>query len=142
MRAEFVVKGEPVGKARPRVTRFGHAYTPETTVLYENLIKMEYERQCGDVYFQRGTPICLRVTAFHGIPKSASKKKQAEMLGGKIRPMSKGDLDNVVKTVGDALNGVAYDDDVQVVQIYAERFYSDNPRIQVGVQSVPDEEQE
>ena len=43
----FTVLGEPVGKARQRVTRFG-TYTPEATTMYENLIKTEYRRQCRD----------------------------------------------------------------------------------------------
>lgn len=135
MRASFSVAGEPTGKARPRVTRTGHAYTPAKTVLYENLIKVEFENQCDGVYFEKGVPVALSVSAFYGIPKSARKKELEKMLAGEVRPTKRGDLDNVVKTVADALNGFAYYDDSQIVQIYAERFYSDKPRIDVIVRS-------
>lgn len=40
--AEIVIKGEPVGKGRPKFARQGNyvkTYTPEKTVEYENLIK-------------------------------------------------------------------------------------------------------
>lgn len=135
MRASFSVAGEPTGKARPRVTRTGHAYTPEKTVLYENLIKMEYESQCGDAYCEKDVPVALSISAFYGIPKSATKRKREEMLAGEIRPTKKPDADNLAKLVGDALNGIAYYDDSQIVQCYVEKFYSDKPRVDVIVRS-------
>lgn len=136
MNAIFTVMGEPVGKARPRVTKFGHAYTPEKTVLYENLVKLEYERQCGAEKIQKPNMVALNVTAYFGIPSSASKKKRKEMLCGYTRPTKKPDCDNIFKTVADALNGLAYDDDSQVVSASIEKYYSDSPRIEVTVGSI------
>ena len=138
--ATFTVPGEPKGKARPIVAK-GHAFTPQKTVLYENLIKVEYERQCGDKMFVKPTPVELEVFAYYSIPKNTSKKKRKMMLEGKIRPIKPSDIDNVYKTVADALNGVAYDDDVQVVRCYAEKFYSDDPRIIVGVRELEEEDE-
>ena len=135
MKAEFTVMGEPVGKARPRVTRMGHAYTPEKTVLYENLIKMEFERQCGEQRVHKPDSVELSVVAYFQIPSSASRKKRGEMENGYIRPTKKPDADNLLKCVGDALNGLAYDDDSQVVQCHVEKWYSDTPRIEVTVRS-------
>ena len=43
----FTIPGPPQGKARVRTCRNGHSYTPENTVLYENLVKTEFLRQCG-----------------------------------------------------------------------------------------------
>ena len=50
-----------------------------------------------------------------GIPSSFSKKKKEQALDGEIRPTKKPDVDNVLKAVMDALNGVWYLDDKQVV---------------------------
>ena len=80
MKVIFTVPGEPQGKARAR-TCGGHTYTPEKTVLYENLIKTEYARQCGNRKFSilsDGTaqPVAVRIEAVYGIPKSYSKKKK------------------------------------------------------------------
>lgn len=56
----------------------------------------------------------------------------------KIRPMKKPDNDNIVKVVQDALNLVAYHDDVQVVDCQLRKFYSENPRVVVTIQEAPD----
>lgn len=133
---EFTVLGEPKGKQRPRFARAGNyvrTYTPEKTVLYENLIRTEYERQCGGVFFEKDVPLDIRVTAYYSIPKSVSKTKRSLMLDNKIRPIKKCDGSNLLKAVEDALNGVAYRDDVQLVDIQVRRFYSDRPRVVVTI---------
>jgi Holliday junction resolvase RusA-like endonuclease len=128
----FTVLGEPVGKARQRVTRFG-TYTPEKTVLYENLIKTEYRRQCNDHRFEDKQPLCMEVKAEYMIPASASKAKRAAMARGEIRPMKKPDWDNVGKVVSDALNKLAYRDDTQIVDCTVRKFYSERPKITVKI---------
>lgn len=51
------------------------------------------------------------------------------------RPQKRGDLDNVLKAAFDALNGVAWDDDSQVVELHALRLDDKhNPRLEVSVQ--------
>ena len=131
--ATFTVPGEPTGKARPIVTRSGHAYTPQKTVLYENLIKLEYGQQCGNMKYAKPKAVEMEIFAYYTIPSSASKKKQAEMRNGKIRPIKKPDADNLCKVVADSLNGIAYDDDAQIVKCTVEKYYGDDPRIIVGV---------
>ncbi len=121
MKVIFTVPGEPQGKARAR-TCGGHTYTPEKTVLYENLIKTEYARQCGNLKFATlsdGTaqPVAVRIEAVYGIPKSYSKKKRERALNGELAPTKKPDADNIAKVVCDALNGVAYVDDTQVIDL-------------------------
>lgn len=121
MKVIFTVPGEPQGKARAR-TCGGHTYTPEKTVLYENLIKTEYARQCGNRKFSilsDGTaqPVAVRIDAVYGIPKSYSKKNRERALSGELAPTKKPDADNIAKVVCDALNGVAYVDDTQVIDL-------------------------
>ena len=41
----FEIPGEPVAKARPRVTKQGITYTPKKTENYENLVKLCYMQQ-------------------------------------------------------------------------------------------------
>lgn len=138
MKLKFVVLGEPAGKGRPRFTTAGpyvKTYTPEKTVNYENLVKLEYQRQCKGSRFADGDAIDLRITAYYSIPKSASKKKRLLMLCHAIRPMKKPDNDNVVKVIQDALNLVAFHDDVQIVDCQLRKFYSDRPRVEVTLQN-------
>lgn len=135
MSITFTVLGEPVGKARQRVTRFG-TYTPEATTMYENLIKTEYRRQCRDHRFDDKQPLRMEIRAEYLIPATASKVKRAAMLRGEIRPMKKPDWDNVGKVVSDALNKLAYYDDKQIVECTVRKFYSDRPRVEITIEEI------
>lgn len=144
MKINFTVLGKPVAKQRPRLSKRGNnaiIYTPNETILYENLIKTEYRRQCGDQRFADNDMIDLKVVAYYEIPASASKRKQEAMKVGEIRPTKKPDADNVLKVVGDSLNGIAYRDDAQVVEALIKKFYSHNPRLEVAMHNICSEEQ-
>lgn len=131
---EFIIPGEPKGKGRPRIVnrgKFSKAYTPQETVAYENLIKVEYELQAERYKFSNGTFLEMRIEAYHSIPGSVSKKRRAMMLSGEIRPIKKVDCDNLIKVVADALNQVAYKDDTQIVECKCYKYYSDDPCVKV-----------
>lgn len=133
---KFTVLGEPQGKGRPRFQKAGQyvrTYTPDKTVAYENLVKLEYRRQCGDYKFEKEQQLDVRIAAYYSIPKSASKKKRSQMLANELRPTKKPDVDNVVKVVLDSLNQIAYHDDVQVVDCQLRKFYGENPRVVVVI---------
>jgi crossover junction endodeoxyribonuclease RusA len=50
------------------------------------------------------------------------------------RPAKRGDLDNRLKVLGDALNGIAWNDDKQIGEIHARQFDDKkNPRVVVTV---------
>lgn len=139
MQVRFTVLGEPKGKGRPRATvrgGFAKVYTPKDTVVYENLVRMEYRQQCGDYMFPEGAVLDMRIAAFYSIPKSASKKKRKQMEDGSIRPVKKPDMDNVVKSIADSLNGVAYRDDTQIVDCAVRKFYSDKPRVVITIKEI------
>lgn len=132
---KITIPGEPCGKARPRVVRngnFSRAYTPEKTVNYENLVKLEYQRQCGSTCITEGG-VHMRIIARFGIPSSASKRKKSEMLRGAIRPTKKPDCDNIIKIICDALNGIAYKDDAQVVSVTIDKIYDTMPSVEVEI---------
>ena len=78
-------------------------------------------------------PVSVTILARYPIPKSATKAKRAGMISGALLPTKKPDLDNVAKIVCDALNGVAYKDDAQVVELRVHKRFSENPQIQVIV---------
>lgn len=120
--------------AIPKRWRVVQPYTPEKTVSYENLVRLEYRRQCNDFKFPKDTPLDVRITAYYGIPKSASKKKAQLMRERKIRPMKKPDFDNIGKIVCDSLNDIAYHDDAQIVDAQVRKFFSDDPRVVVTIQ--------
>jgi len=133
----FVVPGQPVGKGRPRASTRGgfvRMYTDAKTLSYEAAIAHQATFAMS-VWSVFETAISLRVVAFYGIPPSWPKRKQLQALHGELIP-GKPDLDNVAKAVLDALNGVVYVDDKQVVKLVAEKRYSYDPRIEVYVHEV------
>ena len=137
MRVQFTIPGEPKGKGRHRTaTRGAYAvqYSDQKTVIYENLTKMEFRRQCKAFRFPDGTELDMRIYAYYGIPKSVSKKKRELMLAGEIRPTKKPDWDNIGKIISDSLNQIGYRDDAEIVDGMVRKFYSDEPRVVVVVQ--------
>lgn len=140
----FMVPGEPAGKGRPRFairkSRDGGSFvsvrTPDKTVVYENLIKIEYQQQTGRHRFPDDAMLEMEIEAFFGIPKGASKKRKAAMLTGDVRPTKKPDADNVLKAVADALNDIAYRDDTQLVDCIVHKYYDTEPRVIVTITQV------
>lgn len=136
---QFDVPGAPVGKGRPRAGRSfgGHVrmYTPERTVNYESTVALFAAQAMAGRPLIAG-PVKLGLNIELAIPASWSKKKQAAALAGTVRPCVKPDVDNVAKIFGDALNGVVWKDDTQIVLLVASKAYSDTPRVQVFVEQL------
>ena len=134
MDATFTIHSEPVGKARPRVTSRG-TFTPKKTRDYERQVQIEYGTQCRNKCFD-GKPLMVEITANFSIPKSKSRKDRVSMLAGEIRPTKKPDCDNIAKAILDALNGIAYNDDSQVVSCSVKKFYAAEPSVIVRIREV------
>jgi len=132
----FAVEGEPVGKGRPRFARKGSfvsTYTPKKTASYEERVRNEYKKQAFNHRFPDDAPLKIEISAFYGVPKSASKAKKEEMLLGKAKPTKKPDLDNVIKIIADSLNGIAYKDDAQIIEASIRKHFSEFPRVEVKI---------
>jgi len=139
----FEVPGVPVPKARARVTRAGITYTPRETLNYENLVRVCYQSACpGRAPVPAGVPLALRLDAYFPLPATAPRLLRRHLEGGGLLPMnSRPDLDNLVKTVLDALNRIAWADDGQVAEITARKFRTvDAPRLVVRVDGVDSRE--
>ena len=128
---EIIVEGKFVGKQRPRIGRYGNVYTPQKTKDYEELIRQEYIRNFGER--RTNAPVSIEIIAYFEIPKSWSKKKKEQACLGIIKPTTKPDIDNITKTILDALNGVAYEDDKQVVYCSILKWYSIEPKVAINI---------
>ena len=134
MRIEFSVPGDPRGKGRPRFSTYGGrpiAYTDSRTKAYEQLVMKCYMDVPGEHVFPEDAAVFMFITAYFKIPKATPKLKVRLMKQGVIRPLKAPDWDNIGKIICDALNGIAYKDDSRVVYGSVEKFYSDNPRVEV-----------
>lgn len=137
----FIVDGRVQPKQRPKVYRNkytgqAHAVTPRQTIEYENKVKASYIDAEG-IKFEGAVEMVVNI--YTEIPKSVSKKKRAEMLLNE-RPITKtGDIDNLFKAISDALNGLAYDDDSQIVDGYIHKYYSEQARAEIIIREATNE---
>ena len=140
MEYRFTVLGDPVAKARPKfrtVTTksgktFGSAYTPKKSTSFENLVKTSFSAQVGAVV-PTELGVKLKVTAYF-MPPQATPKYRKELIRTTLVPvLKKPDIDNVVKSVLDALNQVVYQDDKQVYSMICNKFFSFRPRTEVTI---------
>lgn len=113
---EFKHIGKIVPKGRPRFAR-GRVHTPKRTKQYQKDIALAALVARGPWRALEG-PVCLRVHAFYRC--NSHKAAQSPCYGGGGR----GDLDNVLKAISDACNGVLYLDDRQIVEIAARQSYA------------------
>jgi len=122
----FKVNANPVGKQRARYAKRGNfvqTYTPDKTRNYESLIKEAAIQAMGSNEILE-TPVNLYLYIRAPIPKSYSKKRSEACLNGSEKPIKKPDASNVLKSVEDAMNGVVYKDDSQIVNIHVSKVYS------------------
>jgi Holliday junction resolvase RusA-like endonuclease len=126
-----------MGKQRPKFARMGKftkTYTPEKTVSYETLVKEMYALAEGEYYENK--QLMIDVKACFSIPESKSKKVKDAMREGTFQPTKKPDCDNILKIICDALNGVAYKDDSQIVAAGITKWYADKPEVRVTLSEV------
>lgn len=134
----LTIDGEPVGKGRPRVTTrgsFAHAYTPKKTKNYERTIVNSFLEKYNYDNMLKG-PIEANIKGYFSIPKSSNKTIRKLMAENLIRHTKKPDIDNIAKSVLDSLNGLAYEDDSQVVKLIGEKLYSENPRVELYLKEI------
>lgn len=141
METAFSIPGKPFGKQRPKFSRVGRyvkTFTPDKTVSYENLVKFAYIGACKG-HFPDNALLEVSIFAYYQIPTGTSKSKRARMIEHDIRPGKKPDADNIAKVICDALNGLAYKDDNAIAVLRVEKFYSENPRVDVIIRELNEE---
>ena len=127
MRVEFTVCGKPQGKARPRFSRRSNSiYTPKKTEMYEAQIAKAYKLAANGFTFGE-CPVEIWITAV--FPKAKTSKKEY--------PTIKPDIDNIQKAVFDGLNGIAYNDDKQILTAVIHKTFckleGEKPRLLITV---------
>lgn len=108
MRHEFTVYGIVRGQGRPRVDyKRKRTYKPKQDKQYERKIKEAYINSNGGHFGNK--PLAMVVISHRELPKSKPKRITEEH--DTLTP----DASNILKSVEDALNKIAYDDDSQIV---------------------------
>lgn len=131
----FTFYGEAIAKGRPRATAFAgraRVYTPARTAAFEGKVRAVAKDAMARLG-SRPTPDAVRVEiAFdRQVPVSWSRTRKAAHLGQPI--VSGADIDNQVKAILDALNGVVWEDDVQVSDLSVSRRWADAHAFRISV---------
>lgn len=114
----------PVAKARPRIGKWG-AYTPAKTARFERAVRNVASRFAPSRPFSGA--VSLTVTF---VMKAPQRRVRDE-------PTSRPDIDNLVKSVADALNGMFWLDDAQITVLQAVKIYDwvdRRPRIELAIE--------
>lgn len=128
----IIVDGMAKGKQRPRFSRKTHTvYTPSATTDFEKRVKQAWLDGYGDL--KAHGEVMVSMQFYYPVPKSDSKKVRKAKLDEEIAPTIKPDIDNLIKSVLDGLNGVAFGDDKQVTSITAAKLYSEKAHTIVSV---------
>jgi Holliday junction resolvase RusA-like endonuclease len=131
-----VIAGLPVAKGRARMTRRGIAYTPAATRKYE-----AHGRLAAQLAMNGRPPIAVpvraEITVGLPVPASWSAKRRDAALRGNIRPTTRPDADNYVKSALDACNGIVVADDSLVVDLVAIKRYASVPALTITIAPLP-----
>ncbi|BDZ40797.1 hypothetical protein GCM10025865_00960 [Paraoerskovia sediminicola] len=103
----FRTDGEPVSKSRARFTKRGskvHTYTPQHTKDAEAAVALQFARNGGRLCADADVTFGVAATFYHG-----TRQRR--------------DVDNMLKLILDGLNGVAWVDDNQVVEVAGRKAY-------------------
>lgn len=133
-----VIPGPPFGKGRPRFNRAtGFVYTPTETRNREAFVRERATTAMGGRDRLDG-PVHMEVLITIEPPASWSGRQRKLALAGARRPVGKPDLDNCIKSLADAFEGVVFRNDTQVVAVSAAKRYGEREETIVVVRPVPE----
>lgn len=120
----------PIPSPRPRVGKYGTMYAPngkKNKKLIRDMIMNQIPEDVLNNPLE--SEVYLNTKFYLPIPENFSKTDREIAERGYIRPIVKPDFDNFIKTYMDALKGIVWVDDAQVVKSVEEKLYSYNPRV-------------
>ena len=128
--------GQPQGKGRPRFHRIGKfvsTYTPAKTRKYEKALAAKAAAAMnGNAMLLQ--PLRVSVTAALAVPPSWPHRRRDAALVGARLPTTRPDADNFLKIAMDALNGIVWKDDAQIVEATVCKRYSETPSMTIAVE--------
>lgn len=132
----FIVEGNPHAQQRARATSVNgkvRMYDPEASVSFKELVAYSALRYRPEKLLEGAITLTLDICRV--MPKNFSKKKIEQAKSGILRPTSKPDTSNYLKGVEDALNGIIWRDDSQIVTVIVRKWYGVRPGTFVQIES-------
>ena len=141
----IVVAGEAVPLKAPQFRniktrdgrQFTSAYQPSHVKKYQTHIRMQAEAAMHDRDPMTG-PLVLAATFVMPMPKSFSKRRVGQALIGAERPITRPDCSNLLKALEDAMTGIVYRDDAQLVEVHVRKVFGSKPQMQAEIKPLGD----
>lgn len=132
---EFELDIPPLASPRPRFAKKGkyvQTYMPTHYTEHKEHVARLVTSMLPDDFEITRNGIDMRIVFIMPIPKSFSKKKRAEVIdkGHIMKP----DLDNLIKTYKDALEGIIYNNDSQICCVEAIKMYGEVPKVVIEME--------
>ena len=137
-RMEFYVEGKVVPKQSFRYSYKG-GYISNDVRLYAHKVRNSFESEYPNWRVDNKNPFKMEIDIFFKIPKGKSKTFKTRCLAGEIRPIKRPDIDNCGKNVLDALNGIVYADDKQIVELTVRKYYAEIDYAKISIKEVDNE---
>lgn len=128
MEFKTLIEIDPVAKQRPRYARNGIFYTPKETKTFEKEIK----EHCKKFFKFKPSKMPIKCNVYFMFKRKPTVKRHHHT----VRP----DIDNLLKSVLDGMNGIIYEDDCQIVILNSTKKYIDEgeSRIYIEIQDLED----
>lgn len=120
----FTIEIKPQPKGRARISKHGGVFTPAKTRAYETALKIFLKGAMKGKRLLTG-PLRLEV---HFKFKTSKR--------GDYWHSKRPDLDNLIKALTDAMNGIVFKDDSEISVILSSKAYSDMDLIEAFVQEI------
>lgn len=127
-------RGKGAGRAAVTPHGFAHVYTDPKTRSYESQLRFAAQQAMAGAN-PTAQPIAVHIDVRLQIPNSWSKKKRAGALAGVVAATTKPDCNNFSKAL-DALNGIIWVDDRQIVDERIQKRYAEQPGLTIKVWTV------
>lgn len=136
MKYSFEIKERAIGKQRPRYSkRLRRMYTPTKTSTFEEKVRWAFKSKYNIETGINTNPFKAKIIIQSKPAKSTGKKAREELIRN-MWDLRRPDIDNITKAILDALNGLPYKDDNQVVMLYAEKIYGEENLIIVELEEI------
>ena len=123
------------GRGFPHYGKLTKVYTNKQTFDSKSAIGISASQAMGSSK-PLETPLAVFLYIRLPVPKSYSKKRTEACLSGFEHPTKKPDIDNVAKAFLDAMNGIIYKDDTQVIQLHVNKVYALESGVDVMVKEI------
>lgn len=127
---QYLIPGRCIPKARPRIAKNGHFYTPQKTRQYESMVARLLKSQKAKI---SDKPLKVFIKVYRKHLKGWTKSEKELAKQGKMYPTTRPDVDNYAKSILDGADGILYHDDSQIVDLRVMKLYGDKEQVVIEV---------